>query len=111
MKKIISGFVIVVALGVVSPSFAQSKADKAGQEVKKGVNKGAKSVKKTAKKVGDETAEHASTAKAKVTDKKSSEWVGPDGQDIYVNDGTKFYWIDNKGKRIFITRDQLKTKP
>lgn len=110
MKKILSGLVIMVAIGVATPSFAQSKVDKAGQAVKKGATKAAHGVKKGAKKAGDETAEHATIAKAKVTDKKSSEWVGPDGQDIYVDDGSKFYWIDSKGKRNFVAKDQLKAK-
>src|SRR5215204_5291580 len=102
MKKIFS-IAIIAMLGLSAPAFAQSKTDKAAQGVKKGAKKAWGGTKKGAKKVGDETAELATTGKAKVTDKKSEEWVGPAGQTIYVDDGNKYYWINGNGKRIFVS--------
>ncbi len=81
-----------------------------GQGIKKGTKKGWKGTKKGAKAVGNETAETATKAKAKVTDKKSEEWVGPKGQTIYVDDGNKYYWINEKGAREFVRKEQLKAK-
>ena len=74
------------------------------------VKKAAKGVKTGAKAVGNKTAELATKGKAKVTDKESAEWVGPEGQKIYVDDGSKYYWINEKGGRVFVTKDQLKAK-
>ncbi len=56
------------------------------------------------------TAEMATKAKAKTTDKNSGKWVGPDGQTIYVDDASKYYWINEKGGREFVTRSQLRAK-
>jgi hypothetical protein len=56
-----------------------------GHGVKKGSKKAWKGTKKGAKAVGNETAELATKGKAKVTDKKSDEWQGPEGQTIYVD--------------------------
>jgi hypothetical protein len=109
MKKIFS-IAVIALLGLSAPAFAQSKTDKAAQGVKKGAKKAWHGTKKGAKKVGDETAELATTGKAKVTDKKSEEWVGPEGQTIYVDDGSKYYWINGKGKRIFVSQSALKAK-
>jgi hypothetical protein len=109
MKKIFS-IAVIALLGLSAPAFAQSKTDKAAQGVKKGAKKAWHGTKKGAKKVGDETAELATTGKAKVTDKKSEEWVGPEGQTIYVDDGNKYYWINGKGKRIFVSQSALKAK-
>jgi hypothetical protein len=32
------------------------------------------------------------------------------GQTIYVDDASKYYWIDEKGRRVFIAKEQLKPK-
>jgi len=117
MKKIIAMTVLAAFLGFALPSYAQEDtAKKEGtvkkveQSVSKGAKKTAKGVKKGAKAVGNETAELATKGKAKVTDKKSNEWVGPDGQTIYVDDGNKYYWVNEKGGREWVSREQLKPK-
>jgi hypothetical protein len=98
MKKIFS-IAVIALLGLSAPAFAQSKTDKAAQGVKKGAKKAWHGTKKGAKKVGDETAELATTGKAKVTDKKSEEWVGPEGQTIYVDDGSKYLLDKRQGQK------------
>lgn len=116
MKKILGMAIVLGFLGIASPSMAQDTTKKDGtvtkawKGTKKGVKKGWKATKKGAKVAGDETAETATKAKAKVTDKKSDEWVGPNGQTIYVDDASKYYWISEKGARVFVSKDQLKAK-
>ena len=109
MKKIF-GFAMILFLGLSTTSFAQSKVDKGVHGVKKGATKAWEGTKKGAKKVGNETAEVASKGKAKVTDKKSEQWVGPQGQTIYVDDHSKYYWINGKGKRIYVSQAALKAR-
>jgi hypothetical protein len=116
MKKILGLAVLLGFLGISSPSSAQDTTKKDGtvtkawKGTKKGVKKGWKATKKGAKVAGDETAETATKVKAKVTDKKSDEWVGPNGQTIYVDDASKYYWINGSGKRIFVSQSALKAK-
>ena len=109
MKKILV-IAVIVFFGLSNPSIAQSKVDKAAHGVKKGTTKAWQGTKKGAKKVGNETAELATTGKAKVTDKKSSAWVGPEGQTIYVDNGNKYYWINGRGKRIYVSESALKAR-
>ena len=109
MKKIF-GLTMILFLGLSTTSFAQSKVDKGAQGVKKGATKAWEGTKKGAKKVGNKTAEVASKGKAKVTDKKSEQWVGPQGQTIYVDDHSKYYWINGKGKRIYVSQAALKAR-
>jgi hypothetical protein len=109
MKKILGITAIMLALGVSTPTFAQT-SEKEGSSVKKTTRKAARAVKKGAKSAGNKTAELATKGKAKVTDKKSDTWVGPNGQDIYVDDGSKYYWINERGGREFVTQEQLKKK-
>ncbi len=110
MKKILAMIAVFAFIGFATPTYAQSTAHKVGHSIKKGAKKVGHGIKKGAKAVGNETAELATKGKAKVTDKESAEWVGPEGQKIYVDDGSKYYWINEKGGRVFVTKDQLKAK-
>lgn len=102
MKKIF-GIALIAILGISAPAFSQST-------VKKGANKAWHGTKKGVKKAGNETAEAASKAKAKVTDKKSETWVGPEGQTIYIDGQNRYYWVNGKGKRIFVSESALKAR-
>ena len=109
MKKIF-GIAVIALLGLSVPSFAQSTADKAEHGVKKGAKKAWHATKKGAKKVGNETAEVTEKGVARVTDKKSDEWVGPQKQTIYIDDLGKYFWINEKGIKIFVSKSELKRK-
>jgi hypothetical protein len=109
MKKVL-GLVIIAMLGLSVPSFAQSKAEKASKGVKKGANKAWEGTKKGATKVGNKTAEVTKKGVARVTDKKSDQWVGPAGQTIYIDDLGKYYWINGKGKKIYVSESALKAR-
>ncbi|MFL5740012.1 MAG: hypothetical protein ACJ75B_07335 [Flavisolibacter sp.] len=131
MKKII-GISFFLFFGLASAGYAQSTVDKAGHAVKSGAKtvghktakgaktvghetvKGAKAVghetAKGAKKVGNETAELASKGKSKVVDKTYKDKVGPDGQTIYINSDSKYYWVDKKGHKQYVTESQLRDK-
>lgn len=120
MKKIFS-FALLGLLGFSVPSLAQTKVDKAANKVekgavkawhgsKKGASKAWKGTKKGAKAVDNETAELATTGKAIATDKKSKLWEGPKGQTIYINNEGKYYWINGKGKKIYVSQAALRTK-
>lgn len=114
MKKIIATAFLFAFLSFGASLFAQdtnrSTAGKVTHGVKKGAKKAWKGTKKGAKTVGNETAELATKAKAKATDKEAEGWAGPNGEKIYVDDGSKYYWINEKGGRVFISKDQLRPK-
>jgi len=109
MKKIF-GLAVIALLGLSVPSFAQSKVDKAAHGVKKGATKAWQGTKKGAKAVGNKTAEVTKKGVARVTDKKSDQWVGPQGQTIYIDDLGKYYWINGRGKKIYVSESALKAR-
>ena len=109
MKKVL-GLTIIALLGLSAPSFAQSKVDKAENGVKKGASKAWHGTKKGAKAVGNKTAEVTKKGVARVTDKKSDAWVGPDGQTIYIDDLGKYYWINGNGKKFYVSESALKAR-
>jgi hypothetical protein len=109
MKKIL-GIAIIALLGLSAPSFAQSTVEKAEHGVKKGATKAWHGTKKGTKAVGNKTAEVTKKGVARVTDKKSDQWVGPSGQTIYIDDFGKYYWINGKGKKIYVSESALKAR-
>jgi hypothetical protein len=99
MKKILGIFLMTFFLGYASTALAQDE-DKSTK----------KEVKKAAKKTGNKTAEVASKGKAKITDQKHKDKVGPNGETIYIDNHAKYYWVDKKGRRHYVTEAELKDK-
>ena len=61
--------------------------------------------------VVDAVEEGAKDATAAITDKKLKNKVGPGGETAYVDDNGQYYYINNLGERVNITKAQLKNKP
>jgi len=99
MKKTMSFAALLFALSMPFAIHAQ-EVKKAGKAVEKG-----------AKKVGNKTAEVASKGKSEVTDSKYKDKVGPDGQTIYIDNHSKYYWVDDKGHKQYVAKAALKDKP
>jgi hypothetical protein len=99
MKKLIAFSFVVFALGFTSAN-AQSTTKKVEHDVKKG-----------AKKAGNETAEVASKGAHHVVDKVYKGKEGPDGQTIYIDNRSRYFWIDEKGHKQYVTKEQLRDKP
>lgn len=68
-------------------------------------------IEKEAEEAGDAISEAAAKAAAAITDQKLDNKVGPGGRTVYVDEHNKYYYINNEGKKVFITRLQLKDKP
>ncbi|HEY3404963.1 MAG TPA: hypothetical protein VGK59_16355 [Ohtaekwangia sp.] len=55
-------------------------------------------------------AKQSSKAMAEVTDKKHDKKVGPDGQTIYIESTPKYYYINEKGDKVYVSESRLKDK-
>ncbi|HVG14179.1 MAG TPA: hypothetical protein VM935_04430 [Chitinophagaceae bacterium] len=98
MKKI--GSLIIISFLITSLSAGAQENDKSVKQ----------SVKSGAKKVGNKTAEVASKGKAKATDSRHKDMVGPNDETIYIDNHSKYYWVDKKGHRQYVTESELKPK-
>jgi hypothetical protein len=67
-------------------------------------------IKHVAKKVGHATAHAAATASAAVIDKKYEGKYGPEGQTIYINEHSHYYYINKAGHRVYLKKSQLRSK-
>jgi hypothetical protein len=100
MKKLIAIVSFLFFLGLSVTTYAQeNKVKHVGHEIKKG-----------AVKAGNKTAQIASKGKARVTDKVYKGKVGPAGQTIYIDDHSRYYWIDKRGHRNYVIEAELKDK-
>jgi hypothetical protein len=101
MKNLLK--VALVAVGIFS--FANSNA-----QTHKDSTLGHK-ISKTATKVGHATAHTAASGAAVIADKKYEGKCGPNGQTIYINKHSHYFYVNKKGKRIYLKKSQLMDKP
>ena len=98
MKKFI-GITILAMLVAFSSANAQDTTKNVAKEVKKG-----------AVKAGNKTAELASKGKNRISDKIYKDKEGPNGETIYIDKHSKYYWIDEKGHKVPISKNKLRNK-
>jgi hypothetical protein len=88
----------------------EEKSEKAGDDIERGARKTKRDVQRAADKTGDAISEGAARSAAEITDKKLDSKMGPDGQTIYIDDDSKYYYINDKGKKVYVSSVQLKDK-
>lgn len=101
MKTIWKSLLLAVVMSVSFEGIAQS-----GNDTLK-VNPDP-TIKKTAKKVGNKTSEIAAKGAAKVVDKTYKDKVGPQGQTIYIDNESRYYYVNTKGKKVYVSKSKLK---
>lgn len=101
MKNSIKIALFAAGTFMISPAFAQTHKDSTlGHKIGN-----------TAKKVGHKTSEIAAKGASGVVDKKYAGKVGPDGQTIYIDKNSYYYYINKKGHRVYVKKADLKDKP
>lgn len=86
------------------------KHEGTGKKIREGVKEGAGAVKEAGKTVGHEVAEQSAKGYHAVKDEKYNNKVGPEGQTIYISGNDQYYYINEKGNKVYVTKDQLKDK-
>jgi hypothetical protein len=61
--------------------------------------------------LGDDISEAAGNVGAEIKDKPYVDKVGPNGERIYMDKHSKYYYINNEGEKVFITKAQMKDNP
>ncbi len=98
MKKLLGISILTLLIGITSVN---------AQDTTKKVTT---TLKEDAAKVGNKTAELASKGKNAITDKIYKDKEGPNGETIYINKHSKYYWIDKKGHKVPISKNKLQDK-
>jgi hypothetical protein len=94
---------------------ARDEVNEAARDTRDEINEEADEAEKDLDKkdpdLGDRIEEGAKDAAAAITDQKLENKVGPGGEAAYVDENGKYYYINDRGEKVFITRLQLKDKP
>ena len=107
MKKVIGTALFVTALFVAGQVHAQSK-DTTSFKTK--VHKTTKQVGDAATKIGHKTSELAVKGASAVVDKQYKGKCGPNGETIYINSHSQYYYVDTKGHKVYLKESELKDK-
>lgn len=101
MKNLVKAALITAGVFTFSLGYAQTHKDSSlGHKIGK-----------TATTVGHATAHAAVSGDAAITDKKYKGKMGPDGQTIYINKYSHYFYVDKKGKRVYLKKSELRDKP
>jgi hypothetical protein len=100
MKKVLGTTLFVAALFVAGQAQAQTK-DTTSFTHKVG---------KTATEVGDKTSELAVKGASTIVDKQYKGKCGPNGETVYINNQSKYYYVDKKGHKVYLKESELKDK-
>jgi len=100
-KKMITG-IATIAFGAMLSVTANAQTQ-AGKAIDK--------TEEAAKKVGNKSAEVAVKGASKVVDKTYKNKMAPDGSNVYIDNKNRKYYIDKKGKKIFLKASQIKERP
>ena len=107
MKKVIAAALFVAALFVAGQADAQSK-DTTSFKTK--VHKTTKQVGNAATKIGHKTSEIAVKGASTIVDKQYKDKCGPNGETIYINSHSEYYYVDKKGHKVYLKESELKDK-
>lgn len=100
---------------------AEEKAEKAGDDIEReaeqaeekaeqGAERTENAVENAAEETGDAISETAGKAAAEIDDRRHDTKVGPDGQTIYISDDSRYYYVNDQGKRVYVSEWQLMDK-
>jgi hypothetical protein len=87
------------------------ESSQAERDIERGADNTKKDVNRAADKTGNAISETAGKVAADIDDPKLDTKVGPDGETIFVGDDSRYYYVNDKGKRVYVTWSQLKDKP
>jgi hypothetical protein len=89
----------------------EREADEAEENIEEGAEQTESDLERAADKTGNAISETAGKAAADIDDAKHDTKVGPDGQTIFISDDSRYYYVDERGKRVYVSESQLKDKP
>ena len=111
MKKKFVVYLFAVSAAVFTAINLQAQdTTSIGEDLGNAGKKTGKAVEKSAKKVGNKTAEIASKGKSEVVDQVYKDKEGPNGEKIYIDTHSKYYYVDKKGRKQYVDESKLKAK-
>lgn len=113
MKNMFKVALFAASLYAAGQAHAQTthKDSTLGHKIGKTAKKVGNETSETATKVGHKTSEVAAKGAAAVVDKKYEGKVAPNGETVYINDHSQYYYVNKKGHRVYLKKSELVNKP
>lgn len=114
MKNKVLVYAVAMTIGVfsaVNVNAQKKDTTTVAKDLEHAGMKATKAVEKTANKVGNKTAEVASKGKSAVVDKVYKNKKGPNGEKIFIDGDSKYYFVDKKGKKAYVAESKLVDDP
>jgi hypothetical protein len=85
-------------------------AENTGNEIKEDADDAGQNIKDESRETGNRVSEAAAKVMATITDQRHADKVGPHGETIFIDNHGAYYYIDNDGNKVSVTKMQLKDK-
>jgi hypothetical protein len=80
------------------------------QGMAQGIDSTVKKIGKKGEQIGNKTASVAVKGAKKIADKTYKGKEGPDGQTVYIDKNDRKYYVDDKGKKVYLKPSQIRDK-
>jgi hypothetical protein len=109
-KQFLLAFFALSACTFSSSNLQAQDTTTVGEDLKNAGRKTGRAVGKGARKVGNKTAEIASKGKSEVVDQAYAGKEGPNGERIFIDRRSKYYYVDDKGHKKYVKLRKLRDK-
>jgi hypothetical protein len=89
----------------------ENATEETGHDINRAADRTGDEVNKDTKEAGDAVSEAAGNVGAEIKDKPYVDKVGPNGERIYMDRHSKYYYINEKGEKVAITKLEMKDNP
>ena len=90
---------------------AEQRIDEETDDAGRGIDREADDDDRTGEEIKDGFNKSTAIIGAEIKDKVYADKMGPDGETIYIDEHSKYYYIDKDGSKVFITKLEMKNKP
>jgi hypothetical protein len=90
---------------------ADQAAENAERNLEEETDDARRNTRSGVEKVGDQVSETANKAAAAIKDQVYIGKTGPAGQTIYIDNNDKYYYVNEQGKKVFVSKSQLRDRP
>ena len=112
MKHLFKVTLFAAGILAAAQTRAQTQEDhNVGHKITKTTKTVGHATAKTAVTVGHKTAEVAAKGTATVVDRKYKGKVTREGQTVYINSHSRYFYVDKRGRRVYVNKSDLRDKP
>jgi hypothetical protein len=88
----------------------EDAAERTEEDIEQAADETGDDIERETDELRDNTKEHVRKTEAEITDRELEDKVGPNGQEIYIDDNSNYYFIDEQGNKNYVSPQELKDR-